>query len=114
MFWMMVCAVLATGGMALFFWAVFGWLLLPPRKDAVTVYILSGEEPRLEQQVRAFVWSQQSGLQAGRLILVGGCEPEPVTALAKALARRYACVEYCSSAQWNEIQESMEWKTNRR
>lgn len=62
---MIVCAVLAAAGLILIVWALLGWCVLPPRREAVTIYRLSASEPQLERQVRAFVWSRESGL-AGR------------------------------------------------
>ena len=44
--------------------------------------------------VRAFVWSRESGLAGGRLILAGGAEAPETAALAERLAAQYACVEY--------------------
>lgn len=61
---------------------------------AVTIYRLSASEPQLERQVRAFVWSRESGLAGGRLILAGGEEAPETAALAERLAAQYACVEY--------------------
>jgi hypothetical protein len=72
MIWMIVCAVLAAAGLILIVWALLGWCVLPPRREAVTIYRLSASEPQLERQVRAFVWSRESGLAGGRLILAGG------------------------------------------
>ena len=79
MIWMIVCAVLAAAGLILIVWALLGWCVLPPRREAVTIYRLSASEPQLERQVRAFVWSRESGLAGG---------------LAERLAAQYACVEY--------------------
>ena len=62
--------------------------------EAVTIYRLSASEPQLERQVRAFVWSRESGLAGGRLILAGGEEAPETAALAERLAAQYACVEY--------------------
>ena len=75
-------------------WALLGWCVLPPRREAVTIYRLSASEPQLERQVRAFVWSRESGLAGGRLILAGGEEAPETAALAERLAAQYACVEY--------------------
>ena len=55
---------------------------------------LSASEPQLERQVRAFVWSRESGLAGGRLILAGGEEAPETAALAERLAAQYTCVEY--------------------
>ena len=65
MIWMIVCAVLAAAGLILIVWALLGWCVLPPRREAVTIYRLSASEPQLERQVRAFVWSRESGLAGG-------------------------------------------------
>lgn len=94
MIWMIVCALLASGGLVLFFWALFGGCVLPPRQEAQTVYRLRQEEPQLERQVRAFVWARQSGLAAGKLVLAGCCETAETAALARQLAAQYDCVEY--------------------
>ena len=59
MIWMIVCAVLASAGLLLIVWALLGWCVLPPRREAVTIYRLSASEPQLERQVRAFVWSRR-------------------------------------------------------
>ena len=80
MIWMIVCAVLAAAGLILIVWALLGWCVLPPRRE--------------ERQVRAFVWSRESGLAGGRLILAGGEEAPETAALAERLAAQYACVEY--------------------
>ena len=72
MIWMIVCAVLASAGLLLIVWVLLGWCVLPPRREAVTIYRLSASEPQLERQVRAFVWSRESGLAGGRLILAAG------------------------------------------
>lgn len=102
MIWMIVCAVLAAAGLLLILWALLGWCVLPPRKEAVTIYRLSASEPQLERQVQAFVWSHGSGLAAGRLLLAGGDEPPQITALAQRLAAQYDCVEYCSCTAYQE------------
>ena len=72
MFWVIVCTVLAAAGLFAAGWALFGWCVLPQRREAVTVYRLQACEPQLERQVRAFVWARESGLAAGRLVLAGG------------------------------------------
>lgn len=90
MIWMIVCAVLAAAGLILIVWALLGWCVLPPRREAVTIYRLSASEPQLERQVRAFVWSRESGLAGGRLILAGGEEAPETAALAERLAAQYA------------------------
>jgi len=59
MIWMIVCAVLASAGLLLIVWVLLGWCVLPPRREAVTIYRLSASEPQLERQVRAFVWSRK-------------------------------------------------------
>ena len=102
MIWMIVCAVLESAGLLLIVWALLGWCVLPPRREAVTIYRLSASEPQLERQVRAFVWSRESGLAGGRLILAGGEEPPETAALAKRLAAQYACVEYRPCAACRE------------
>ena len=48
MIWMIVCAVLASAGLLLIVWALLGWCVLPPRREAVTIYRLSASEPQLE------------------------------------------------------------------
>lgn len=111
MFWIVICAILAAAGLLLFLWAAFGWCVMPPRREAVTIYRLSAHEPQLERQVQAFVWSHGSGLAAGRLLLAGGAEPPEISALAQRLADRYGCVEY---RRCTDCQESMEWNRNRR
>ena len=102
MIWMIVCAVLASAGLLFIVWALLGWCVLPQRREAVTVYRLSASEPQLERQVRAFVWSRESGLSGGRLILAGGEELPETAALAKRLAAQYACVEYRPCAACRE------------
>lgn len=102
MIWMIVCAVLAAAGLILIVWALLGWCVLPPRREAVTIYRLSASEPQLERQVRAFVWSRESGLAGGRLILAGGAEAPETAALAERLAAQYACVEYRPCARCRE------------
>ena len=113
MIWMIVCAVLASAGLLLIVWALLGWCVLPPRREAVTIYRLSASEPQLERQVRAFVWSRESGLAGGRLILAGGEEPPetnrfiffiPQSSISafKRLAAQYACVEYRPCAACRE------------
>ena len=86
MIWMIVCAVLASAGLLFIVWALLGWCVLPPRREAITIYRLSASEPQLERQ--------ESGLSGGRLILAGGEEPPETAALAERLAAQYACVEY--------------------
>ena len=66
MFWVIVCTVLAAAGLFAAGWALFGWCVLPQRREAVTVYRLQACEPQLERQVRAFVWARESGLAAVR------------------------------------------------
>ena len=102
MIWMIVCAVLASAGLLFIVWALRGWCVLPPRREAITIYRLSASEPQLERQVRAFVWSRESGLSGGRLILAGGAEPPEPAALAERLAAQYACVEYRPCAACRE------------
>ena len=94
MFWVIFCTVLAAAGLAAAVWAVFGWCLLPQRREAVTVYRLQPVEPQLERQVRAFIWARESGLASGRLVLAGGEETPQTAALARQLAKAHACVEY--------------------
>ena len=50
MIWMIVCAVLASAGLLLIVWALLGWCVLPPRREAVTIYRLSG---RVKAALRA-------------------------------------------------------------
>ena len=83
MFWVIVCTVLAAAGLFAAGWALFGWCVLPQRREAVTVYRLRPVEPQLERQVRAFVWARESGLAAGRLVLAGGEETPETEALAR-------------------------------
>ena len=90
MFWVIVCTVLAAAGLFAAGWALFGWCVLPQRREAVTVY---------RRQVRAFVWARESGLAAGRLVLAGGEETPETEALARQLAQAYACVEYVSCSE---------------
>ena len=99
MFWVIVCTVLAAAGLLAAGWALFGWCVLPQRREAVTVYRLRPVEPQLERQVRAFVWARESGLAAGRLVLAGGEETPETEALARQLAQAYACVEYVSCSE---------------
>lgn len=40
MIWMIVCAVLAAAGLILIVWTLLGWCVLPPRREAVTIYRL--------------------------------------------------------------------------
>ena len=40
MFWVIVCTVLAAAGLLAAGWALFGWCVLPQRREAVTVYRL--------------------------------------------------------------------------
>lgn len=94
MLWSLLCAVLAAAGLLFALWALLGWCVLPVRHAAVTVYSLRGDEPQLEQQVRAFVWSRGSGFTGGRLLLVGGAESPQTRQLARRLAAHYACVDY--------------------
>ena len=95
MFWVIVCTVLAAAGLFAAGWALFGWCVLPQRREAVTVYRLQA----CERQVRAFVWARESGLAAGRLVLAGGEETPETEALARQLAQAYACVEYVSCSE---------------
>ena len=88
MFWVIVCTVLAAAGLFAAGWALFGWCVLPQRREAVTVYRLQACEPQLERQVRAFVWARESGLAAGRLVLAGGEETPETEALARQLAQK--------------------------
>ena len=99
MFWVIVCTVLAEAGLFAAGWALFGWCVLPQRREAVTVYRLRLVEPQLKRQVRAFVWARESGLAAGRLVLAGGEETPETAALARQLAKAYACVEYVSCSE---------------
>ena len=94
MIWMIVCAVLASAGLLLIVWALLGWCVLPPRREAVTIYRLSASEPQLERQVRAFVWSRESGLAGGRLILAGGRK-------SRRRLRRWQSVWPRSMPAWN-------------
>ena len=103
MIWMIVCAVLASAGLILIVWALLGWCVLPPRREAVTIYRLSASEPQLERQVLPVMSCRQpirispsSAAAAeeatGATVLV---EEAPETAaLAERLAAQYACVEY--------------------
>lgn len=111
MIWKLLCALLAAAGLILTAWVLFGWCVLPPRRSAVTVYRLSGDEPQLERQVLSFVWSHGSGLCSGRLILAGGEESPQAASLAERLAAQYDCVEY---VRCNHHGERMEWNWNRR
>ena len=122
MFWVIVCTVLAAAGLFAAGWALFGWCVLPQRREAVTVYRLQACEPQLERQVRAFVWARESGLAAGRLMLAGG-EETPETRLWPGSWRRPTrASSMCPAANVTEapdkrsesFQESMEWNRNRR
>lgn len=99
MIWMIAGAALAAAGLLLFVWAAFGWCVCPPRHDAETIYRLQADEPQLERQVQAFVWSRKSGLAGGRLVLLGGQESAGTAALAAKLAAQYGCVEYRPSEE---------------
>ena len=55
MIWMIVCAVLAAAGLILIVWALLGWCVLPPRREAVTIYRLSRS------------WSGRCGRLSGRV-----------------------------------------------
>ena len=65
MIWMIVCAVLASAGLLLIVWALLGWCVLPPRREAVTIYRLSASEPQLERQVRRSSGRAKADLRAG-------------------------------------------------
>ena len=104
MFWVIVCTVLAAAGLFAAGWALFGWCVLPQRREAVTVYRLQACEPQLERQVRAFVWARESGLAAGRLVLAGGAWSMCPAANAMEAADKRS----------EPFQESMEWNRNRR
>ena len=69
MFWVIVCTVLAAAGLFAAGWALFGWCVLPQRREAVTV------------------------------VLAGGEETPETEALARQLAKAYACVEYVSCSE---------------
>lgn len=111
MVWKLLCATLAAAGAVFALWALLGWCVLPVRHTAITIYRLSGDEPRLEQQVRAFVWSRGSGFTGGRLLLLGGAEAPRAKQLARRLAAHYGCVEYLEAHQ---LQERHEWNKNRK
>lgn len=57
MIWMIVCAVLASAGLLLIVWALLGWCVLPPRREAVTIYRLSASSRS---------WSDKCGRSSGR------------------------------------------------
>lgn len=46
MIWMIVCAVLAAAGLILIVWALLGWCVLPPRREAVTIYRCGSDADR--------------------------------------------------------------------
>ena len=122
MFWVIVCTVLAAAGLFAAGWALFGWCVLPQRREAVTVYRLQACEPQLERQVRAFVWARESGLAAGRLVLAGGEETPRPKLWPGSWRRLTRAWSMCPAANAMEapdkrsesFQESMEWNRNRR
>ena len=65
MIWMIVCAVLASAGLLLIVWVLLGWCVLPPRREAVTIYRLSASEPQLSDKCGRSSGRAKADLRAG-------------------------------------------------
>ena len=61
-----VCAL----GIGALLWLAVGCFLLPTRKDALTVWVLRGEEAELERELRLWRFARRSGLLGGGLLLI--------------------------------------------
>ena len=97
-------------GIALAVWCLGGWMLLCVRRSCWTVFFLSGQEPQLEQQVRAFAFLRGSGLLHGSLLLVDCGLDECARIRAEALGAQHGYVELWSREaflQWQ--QECTSW-----
>mgnify|MGYP001207935710 CR=1 FL=1 len=96
MIWMIVCAVLAAAGLILIVWALLGWCVLPPRREAVTIYTVTAS-PHACSMGGSQIWLKEGErltvdemLKAVCVVSANDC----AVALAEHLAAQYACVEY--------------------
>lgn len=65
-----IIAFLCALGLLLLGWVTVGKLLLPVRRDAVTVWVLHGDERELERELRVWLLLRGAGLLCGRLLLL--------------------------------------------
>ena len=72
MIWMIVCAVLAAAGLILIVWALLGWCVLPPRREAVTIY-RPPARPLSRDQTNAHTCRSSCGSDAAGAAGVGVC-----------------------------------------
>ena len=93
-------AFLCALGLGALAWCLAGWALLPVRRGARTVWLLSGAEPELERQVRAFAFVRGCGLAGGRLVLVDCGMDGGARACARALCARYAFAELHTAQEY--------------
>lgn len=97
MVWQILLCALAAAGLLLLLWVVIGTLLLPfSLGHSYMVIFVSGNERRLEQQVRAFAWLTDCGLLRSRLLLVAANPDE------WELARRVAGAYRWAACVWQE------------
>ena len=95
-----ICVFLSALGLGLLAWCLTGWALLPARRESRTVWLLSGAEPELERQVRAFAFVRGCGLAGGRLVLVDCGMDGGARACARALCARYAFAELHTAQEY--------------
>lgn len=103
-----VFCFLAALGIVLLGWAVFGQLLLPARRNMLSVFVLIGEEPALEQQIRCWLWLRFAGLAVGDLLMLDIGAGETAAKIAKQFTIKYKYIYYANISQemesvpWNE------------
>ena len=108
MFWVIVCTVLAAAGLFASGWALFGWCVLPQRREAVTVYRLQACEPQLEPPAGSCSRAEK---KRPRPRLWPGSWRRPTRAWSMCPA---ANVTEAPDKRSESFQESMEWNRNRR
>ena len=121
MFWVIVCTVLAAAGLFAAGWALFGWCVLPQRREAVTVYRLQACEPQLERQARSSGRGKAASPPAGSCSRAEKKRPRP-RLWPGSWRRPTRASSMCPAANVTEapdkrsepFQESMEWNRNRR
>ena len=108
-----ICVFLSALGLGLLAWCLTGWALLPARRESRTVWLLSGPEPELERQMRAFAFARGCGLAGGRLLLVDcGMDPGAIRR-AQALCAQHAFAELLTQDPVrNRQQECVTWNQN--
>ena len=94
-----VFCFLAALGVVWLGWLLLGGLLLPVRRTAVSVFLLTGAEPGLEQELRCWLWLHAAGLQKGQLFLLDAGASAEAGEVARRFADCYSFITYFSLSE---------------